>query len=418
MTGFLKLIPKRLSRDRELKSDAYPSEATSPPSAASFAENNNDFAFSLYRQFNQKPGNLFLSPFSIRTALATAYAGARGETAQQMSEALRFPPSDEALHMALCAIIERLKAPDDSNFELTIANSLWSQEGSPLLSDFLEIISRHYRGVLHSTDFHNSPELAHKTINRWVEEQTKQRIHDLIPMGGINTWTRLVLANAVYFKGLWELKFDKLETRDRPFHINLARKVRSPLMHKQTCVRHMETLSFQAVDLDYQDCDLSMLVLLPKRWYALRLLERRLSARMIHDCLTQLRVREIKLFIPRFKMTWDSVEIGERLRQLGMQLPFDTRRADFSGIDGIEPPNEESLFISAIFHKAFVEVNEEGTEAAAATAMAVEFSSRRQILPEWIPVFRADHPFLFAIHVRMSGTILFLGRVSNPARLD
>ncbi len=221
--------------------------------------------------------------------------------------------------------------------------------------------------------------------------------------------------NAVYFKGKWVLQFRKAATRDEPFYVEGGGNVRAPLMHQQGEVRYLQAGGFQAVDLAYRGGDLCMLVLLPDRTDGLRALETQLSARLLRDCVASMLVREVELFLPRFRMTWGTVDLATELRTLGMPLAFTRAQADFSGINGHEPRDEESLFISAVYHKAFVEVDEEGTEAAAATGVAMRPSGAFPH-PAAVPMFRADHPFLFAIRDRKSGTILFLGRVADPTR--
>jgi serpin B len=223
--------------------------------------------------------------------------------------------------------------------------------------------------------------------------------------------------NAVYFKGMWMLQFRKAATRAEPFHLEGGGKVQAPLMHRQEEVRYLQARGYQAVDLVYRGGDLSMLVLLPDRKDGLRDLERTLSARMLRDCIAQMDTREIKLFLPRFKITWGTVDLCDHLTALGMPLAFTRFQADFFGINGQKPPHEDSLFISAVFHKTFVETNEEGTEAAAATAVPMPLTAApRPLKPPPVPSFRADHPFLFAIRDRKSGAILFLGRMVDPTR--
>ena len=261
-------------------------------------------------------------------------------------------------------------------------------------------------------DFHSG---AEATINRWVEDKTKQKIRELIPPGGLEDGN-LVVVDAIYFKGMWVLQFHKDATRDEAFYLEGGRKMQTPLMHRYTELRHFQANGYQAVDLDYRGGDLSMLVLLPDKKDGLRDLEARLSARMLHDCVARMLVRDVKLFLPRFRMTWGTVELGAPLRALGMPLAFTRYQADFSGINGYEPPHDDSLFIASVFHKAFIEVNEEGTEAAAATAiLMIASSSFLPQKPPRVPVFRADHPFLFVIRDRKSGAILFLGRVADPS---
>jgi len=402
------------AKDERLSDTSLPEPHWGIEKLRSFASDHNDFALALYGQLRQRPGNLFFSPFSIRTALAMAYAGARSETAAQMGKAVRFASSDETVHEAFGELIQRLNAAGGGKYEMAVANSLWGQDGAPLRAEFLELVERHYGGGMSVVDFRHAVEAARLRINRWVEDTTRQKIRELIPSGGLVADTRLVLVNAVYFKGMWALQFPKVATRDAPFYLEGGGKVQAPLMHQHEEVRYLLADGFQAVDLDYRGGDLSMLVFLPDKKDGLRDLETRLFAGMLHDCVAKMRVREVELFLPRFRMTWGTVDIGAQLRALGMPLAF-TPEADFSGMNGHEPPHDDSLFLSAVFHKAFVEVSEEGTEAAAATASVVLWgrASRPWVLPR-VPVFRADHPFLFAIRDRKSTAILFLGRVANP----
>ena len=403
-------------RDERRSDTSLPASPRRPDGLRSFAEDHNDFTIALCGQLLQRPGNLFFSPFSIHTALAMTYAGARGETAAQMSEALRFASSNETLHVALAEIVRRLNAAGGGKYEMAVANSLWGQDGAPLQTGFLDLVARHYGGGMNVVDFRRGVEAARVRINRWVEDKTKERIRELIPSGGLDSDTRLVLVNTVYFKGMWVQQFRKAATRDEPFYLEGGGKVQAPLMHQSEEVRYLQAGGFQAVDLDYQGDDLSMLVLLPDKKDGLRDLETRLSARMLHDCMAKMLVREVKLFLPRFRMTWGTVDLGAQLRALGMPLAFNRSQADFSGINGHEPPHEDSLFISAVFHQAFVEVNEEGTEAAAATGVAMPRATGFPPPKPQVPVFRADHPFLFAIRDRKSNAILFLGRMADPTR--
>jgi serpin B len=290
------------------------------------------------------------------------------------------------------------------------------QDGAPLQPGFLDLIARHYRSAMNLVDFRRGVEAARVTMNQRVEDQTRRKLRELIPPGSLDSDTRLVLVNAIYFKGLWVLKFRKAATRDEPFHLEGGGKVQAPLMHQHEEVRHLQAGGYQAVDLVYRGGDLSMLVLLPDRKDGLRDIEKTLSARMLRDCVAQMGTREVKLFLPRFKITWGTVNVRDQLTGLGMPLAMTRFQADFSGINGHEPPDEDSLFISAVFHKAFVEMNEEGTEAAAATAVAMRpaMAAPRPPKPPAVPVFRADHPFLFAIRDRKRGAILFLGRMADP----
>ena len=368
-----------------------------------------EFALALYGQLRQAGGNLFFSPFSLRTALTLAYAGAKGDTAAQMSEVLGLPPSGEPMHAAINAAIEWLGSAGGNGYELDIANSLWCQEGLPLLAEFQELVSRQCRDCINRVDFRGAAEAARVTINRWVEDWTRRRIQGLIPPGGVGADTRLVLVNAVYFKGLWEQPFDEADTSDGFFHLEGGGKVIVPMMRRQAHVEYMNAGDYQAVDLAYQGDDLSMLVLLPKRNDGLRDLENGLSVGMLRECALKLVPIVVKLHLPRFEMTWGSIDVAAQLKALGMADAFTRFEADFSGINGLEPAHEESLYLSSIFHKAFIGVGERGTEAAAASA---GYCLKAMELPT-VPVFLADHPFVFAIRDRKRGAILFLGRVAD-----
>jgi serpin B len=383
----------------------------------SLAEDHTDFALALYAQLQQGPGNLFFSPFSVRTALGMAYAGAKGETAVQMRDALRLASSDQGLHKTLGAIIDRLNTSGGANYELSVANSLWSQEGAALQAPFLDLITQCYGGALNAVDFAGGCEAARVAINGWVEEKTRGRIQEIIAPDALGPDMRLVLVNAVYFKGLWVLQFPRALTCDEPFFLEQGDKVQVPLMHMQERLRYQRADGYQAVDLEYRGGDVSMLVILPDKKDGLRDLEGRLSAQMLHDCVTNARLREVELYLPRFRMSWGAAELGSCLSRLGMPLAFAPFQADFSGINGYAPPHERSLFISAVWHKAFLEVGEEGPEAAAATAVVVaEAAAAPDIEPPRVPVFRADHPFLLAIRDRRSNAVLFLGRIGDPTR--
>jgi serine protease inhibitor len=380
---------------------------------ASFAVDNNAFAVALYHTLRGRDGNQFFSPFSIRSALMMAYAGARGETAAEMREALCMSMSDEALHEGNGELVRALGAGKGT---VAVANSLWGQIGAPLEAAFVERIANNYSGYVKSVDFRREPESARTMMNQSVSEQTNGRISNLLPPGSILSDARLVLLNAVYFKALWATAFDRELTRDEPFFLEDGRELQAPLMHQIETAGYHQGLEYQAIRLSYRHTDLAMLVLLPDRRDGLKELETTLSAAMIKECLQAIRACEVDLFLPRFKVTWGTVELKESLAALGMRLPF-TRAADFSGINGLTPPDQESLFVSSVLHKAFVDVNEEGTEAAAATAVTV-FCTGPPSPPPPTPVFRADHPFLFAICDRKSGSIVFLGRVVDPTRED
>jgi serpin B len=385
--------------------------------AKSFAEDHADFAVALYERLRGNPGNVFFSPFSVRAALGMACAGARGETAAQMRAALRFPPADEAAPAAFADLSRRLAAGGGGQYEMVVANSLWAQDGAPLRAEFLDVVARHYGGGTNAVDFVGDADAAREAINRWVAEHTRRKIPEVVPPGGLNADTRLVLANAVYFKGRWTLPFSKDRTKDEPFYLEHGGTVRAPLMYQHAWPRYMREEGFQAVELGYEGGDVSMLVLLPDKRDGLADLEARLSSGMLLRCAARTQSYEVELFLPRFTQRWGPADLGEPLAAVGMPLAFARGRADFSGINGYEPPHAESLYVSAVFHEAFVDVDEKGTEAAAATTVGMMTGAAPLTAkPPPVAVFRADHAFLFAILARRNNAVLFLGRVADPTR--
>jgi serpin B len=294
-----------------------------------------------------------------------------------------------------------------------MAHSLWGQQGAPLLSGFLDLVTRNYGSEMRVVNFSCDPEGACRAINSWVETKTHERIRDLI--GRLDRDTRLVVVNTVYFKGKWALEFTELATRDEPFYLEGGGTVQARLMHQQEEVRYLQADGFQVVDLDYRGGDLSLLVLLPDTRDGLGDLEARLSAHLFRDCVAKMAVREVEVLLPRFKMTC-RLDVRDDLCALGMPRAFQRLQADFSGINGHTPPHQDALFISAVCHQAFIEVNEQGTEAAAATGISMMRVGMAHYEPAPVPIFRANHPFLFAIRDRKSTAILFLGRMADPTR--
>jgi len=385
-------------------------------------EGNNEFALELYTKLRAQEGNLFFSPYSISTALAMAYAGARGETKTQMAEAMHFPmflvekgpPSsvewfvrdEERFHSAFGAIIKDLNAKGEKgNYELSVANALWGQKGYGFLAEFLELIEAQYGGKLNEVDFIAATEAARQTINAWVEKETKDKIKNLIQKGVLDKLTRLVLTNAIYFKGNWARQFEEDKTKEAPFTLIGGEKVNVPMMNQTAEFNYMETEDFQGLELPYVDDELSMIILLPRKVDELNSLEEMLSLEKFSGWLGKLGKRKVIVSVPKFRMT-SRFGLAGVLRSMGMMDAF-SEKANFSGMNG-----KRDLFISAVVHKAYVDVNEEGTEAAAATGVVMRVTS---VKPERIPVFRADHPFLFLIRDNKSGSILFIGRTMNPA---
>jgi serpin B len=366
-------------------------------------ESNNKFAFELYQKLQNQQGNLFLSPYSISTAMAMTYAGARDQTAEQMAKTLNFPVNEQ-FHKTFGEIIKQLNTEGQKGaFELVVANALWGQKDFKFLPDYLALVKTDYEGNLEQVDFQTQTEEARKTINAWVEAKTRDKIKELIKPNVLDKWTRLVLTNAIYFKGKWAHQFKLQSTQDSPFSLLDGEKSTVPMMNQKERFGYTETELLQVLEMPYIDDDLSMIVLLPRKLDGVRELEKQLNADTLKGWISVLRKREVQVFFPRFKMT-SEFGLAQILSEMGMPDAF-SGKADFSSMTG-----NRDLFISAVIHKAYVDVNEEGTEAAAATGVVMRLTSV-EVPP---PVFRADHPFIFLIRDNHTGSILFLGRLESP----
>jgi serpin B len=358
------------------------------------------FGCDLFARLRSKAGNLFFSPLSIETALAMTSVGARGETLAEMTKVLHIPAGGQS---AVGDLLRSLQPGPQAKYELSIANALWMQHGMAFRQEFLAETNRHYEAATHSVDF-GQTEQARQTINHWVEQKTKDKIKDLFAPGTLSAECRLVLTNAIYFKGKWADPFNKNFTRDEPFHVTGEKTVQAPLMRRRGQFRYFAGEGVQAVDLPYAGNHISMLVILPAAVDGLPALEKDLTAERVHGWVGKLASKPGEVLLPRFKTT-DEFDLTATLQDMGMRRAF-TAAADFSGM------SPEPLMISKVVHKAFVETNEEGSEAAAATGVAmVRASVRVQDEPF---KFRADRPFLFAIRDTTTGTPLFVGRVANP----
>jgi serpin B len=371
------------------------------------AEGNTAFAIDLYGRLKGQQGNLFFSPYSISTAFAMTYAGARGDTEKQMADVLNFALEQERLHPAFSNLESQLNALHGRRgIELNVANALWTQEDHVFLEEFMDETKKSYGAALRPVDFKADPGKARGKINRWVEKKTNGKITDLIGSGVLNPLTRLVLTNAIYFKGTWASQFKKSHTSEEPFWLEPGKSIKVPMMNQQEGLRYMENESLQVLELSYSGKELSMVVLLPREIDGLAQLESMLSTANMSSWIGNLKERKVIVSLPKFKTTSD-FSLGNTLDSMGMTDAFDGSAADFSGMDG-----KRDLFISAVIHKAFVDVNEKGTEAAAATAISIHVTS---VAPSPL-VFRADHPFVFLVRHNPSGSILFLGRIVNPLK--
>jgi len=368
------------------------------------ADGNNLFAFDLYKVLARKEGNILVSPYSISSALAMTYAGARGNTKLEMKKVLHFNLEDENLHKTFSEINNLFNAPN-KNYQLAIANSLWGQIDYPFKKDFVDLIKENYGAGFYEVDFINEEnrEKTRLRINKWVEDNTNNKIKDLILPDDLTYLTRLVLVNALYFKGNWEYKFDPKETNPMDFYLSKDKKLTVPMMHQKNKFNYTENDDIQVLELPYAGGDLSMLIILPKKEKSLEVAEKYLSLEEINKLISNLGENYLDVYIPRFK-TEKRYLLNEPLKDLGMIDPFDRNLADFSGITG-----NKDLAISKVIHKTYIEVNEEGTEASAATAVILELKAVYKPI-----VFKADRPFIFLIRDRRTGIILFIGRIVNP----
>ncbi|MFY9800630.1 MAG: serpin family protein [Methanoregula sp.] len=412
----LKVTP-RLTPTPQVTSGIPPVTFTPVPVSGNeknIADANNRFATDLYLQLAQDQDNagknIFFSPFSISTALAITYEGARGTTADEIQSVFHFPANDSERRQGFTGIITGINS-GDASYTLRTANALWAEKTYPFLTDYTDTADRWYSAKTTNLDFINKPEDSRVRINQWVEEKTNNRIKDLIPAGAIDPMVRLVITNAVYFKGTWIKQFDINKTVDADFRVTSNKTTRVPMMERTdegAIFRYADTADLQVLEMPYEHTSgkqLSMIVLLPKV-NNLSSAERALDPKALPLITGKFQSQRVKVWFPKFKMETE-YRLPESLTALGMPTAF-SPAADFSGMDGTK-----NLFISDVIHKAFVDVNEEGTEAAAATAVIMKYSAAAPENP--IPEFRADHPFLFLIQDDETGTVLFIGRVVNPA---
>ncbi len=394
--------------ERNSNSDA---DSKPNPHLPAVVKGNNQFALELYGKLKGQEGNLFFSPYSISTALAMTCGGARGTTAEAMAKTLHFTLDNKELHPAFASLIQEVNGdpkldPKKRGYQLSTANALWAQKDYRFLPEYLRLTKDNYGAGVQEVDFASATEGARKTINDWVEKETHDKIKELLKKGVLTPMTSLVLTNAIYFKGNWASQFKKDQTKEETFHLSADRTIKTPLMHQTHTFGYGENDTYQTLEMPYVGKHLSMVVLLPRKVDGLPTLEKAMAADNFAAGLAQLAKQQVHITLPRFKTT-SEFSLQETLSALGMGVAF-SNGADFSGMDG-----KESLKLSAVIHKAFVDVNEEGTEAAAATGVILEPKSEVG-RPRVVPEFRADHPFVFLIRDVRNNSILFLGRITNP----
>ncbi len=379
---------------------------------------NSAFAFDLYQLLRtDADDNLFYSPHSISLALAMTYAGAREATAQQMADTLRFDLPPERLHPAFNALDLDLtnrgaaepsagQDEDAARFQLHVANAIWGQSGYSFQPEFLDVLARHYGAGLRTLDFQNAPEAARGTINEWVSEQTEERIQDLLPPDAIHALTRLVLTNAIYFNAGWIYPFEEYATQEEPFTLLDGSQVTVPMMNQTEIFRYGAGNGYQAVQLPYHN-NIAMLIMLPDEGQ-FSTVEAALDAQQVQAVVDDLSPTDVRLKMPKFAIEAARFSLRDVLVAMGMPDAFDPDLADFSGMDGTR-----ELFIDNVIHQASITVDEEGTEAAAATAVIVGVTSAPMEPPTPVEM-TIDRPFVFMIRDTTTGAILFVGRVVNP----
>ena len=363
---------------------------------------NNQFAIDYYSKLRDSDKNILYSPFSISFALAMTYEGARGKTAEEIQSVFHFPKDNNTRKIEYSKIYKETNK-DDKEYQLNTANSLWAQQNFHLLEEYVSLIEKYYGGKVTNLDFISDPEGSRKIINGWVENQTHNKIKDLIPSGIIDALTRLVLTNAIYFKGEWVRQFNEKDTAEEDFKNNEGNNVKVQMMRRtdeDAKFNYADYEDLQIIELPYSGNEISMLIILPKE-DKLDNLEETFSLENLESWKKDLKEQRVKLYLPKFKLETE-YEMMDTFIEMGMEIPF-SGGADFSGMTGYQ-----GLFIKYIIHKAFIEVNEEGTEAAAATAVVMSLGV------DHTPIFRANHPFMFIIQNRNSGNILFMGRVVDP----
>jgi serpin B len=373
----------------------------------------NQFAFDIYQKLASDPGNIIFSPYSIDTALGMLDVGARGDTHTELAAAMHQPQLDPAaFQAAMGQLIQQFQASKAAGsaapvkgYELHVADALWGQKGVTWLPAYLDAMKTNFAAGLESLDFSNEP-VARKTINDWVSAQTADRIKDLIPSGAIKDNTRMVLTNAVYFKADWQTKFKSSKTHDGDFHADgKTAVIQAPLMNQTANFDYMDNDQLQAVRMPYVGDDVAMIVLLPKSTGGLPAVEKALDAKLLDGVTAAFKSQQVNITLPKFKAN-QTLPLNGTLAALGIKKAF-TNQADFSGMTG-----SRDLYLSSAIHKAFIAVDEDGTEAAAATGLMVAGMAMR--VPPPAIEFKADHPFLLLLTDTKTGVVLFIGRVENP----
>ncbi len=363
---------------------------------------NNQFTMELYHQLRKEPVNMFYSPLSISSAFAMTYAGAKGETANQLKQTLHFGPNNENFH-AQYANLNKLLNKEKDHLSLSLANAVWLQTGLEVQRDFSETITQHYGAGLKRTSFTDDPAGSQEKINQWVAEKTHDKINDLLPRSAIKRSTQMILVNALYFKGAWQTPFKKEQTKEDTFYVFEKCVTKAQMMNQKITTGYYEDKLAHVVELPYKGGDVSFMLLVPKKRFDILSVEQHFDHDVYQEYLEKMQQTRVDLSMPKFKMS-RTYSLAEPLQKLGMVLPF-TSNADFSGMT-----DQTKLMIDKVLHKTYIDVNEEGTEAAAATAITMVKTS---LVTNKAKV-NADHPFLFLIKDNKTNAILFMGRIMDP----
>jgi serpin B len=374
------------------------------PIPENLSDANNRFAFSLFSNILQQDNaNVFFSPYSISNAFSMVYEGARGSTSDEIQSVFHFIQDDTTRREYVKAINSELNDPNQQ-YKLDIANALWIQNNFPVLKEFSDTLGKYYFANATNLDFKNKSEDSRQIINNWVEDKTNQKIKDLLPTGSITDLTRVVLTNAIYFKGNWTNQFDGEKTRDENFTTSDQKTIKIPMMTTFANFKYFSDNDLQVLKMPYQGGHLSMIVLLPKE-NNLKSFTDLLSVEKLRNWNGNLTTENVSVYMPKFTLNTKYV-LNDNLASMGMPSAFSPNDADFTGITG-----NKDLYISMAVHQAFIKVDEKGTEAAAATGVTMETSS----MPISQYTFRADHPFVFLIYDDNTGLILFMGQVVDPS---
>lgn len=383
---------------------SYTVRASNLPDSAT-VKNNNRFALELFGKLAYGKENVFFSPFSISTAMAMTYAGAKNNTKKEIGKVMHFDSVQNNLNKRFSTLLKYINSLNTENkLSLYTANSIWSQSGYFFNKTYIGNIKKYFFAAIQTLDFKKDPESCRKIINKWVEEKTKNKITELLKPNILNDLTRLVLVNAIYFYGSWDKKFDETQTKKMEFYIEKDKVVKADFMFANDKYNYLENEKFQIIELPYAGKTTSMMIMLPKNSDNINSLINLFKGDNYCKISGKLGLQKVKVFLPKFNIT-SEYELNETLKKMGIIEAF-SPNADFSGMTG-----KKDLMIDKVIHKAIIEVNEKGTEAAAATAVVI----REKSAPAKDIVFKADHPFFFLIKENKTGQILFAGKVYKPS---